>query len=71
VCRNGKDVVVLRTAHGVCLLLCRARQECPTYKTRQAARPPRTSCGYLSFDGGLKLTPPGAIATVSRVSAAE
>ena len=21
-CRNGKDVAILRTAHGVCLLLC-------------------------------------------------
>jgi hypothetical protein len=27
VCRNGEDV---RTAHGVCLLLCRACEERPT-----------------------------------------
>ena len=25
------DVVILRTAHGVCLLLCQNGQECPCY----------------------------------------
>jgi hypothetical protein len=32
VCRNGKDVAILRTAHGVCLLLLSDGHSCPSWE---------------------------------------